>query len=347
MRPSRSDAAAFGVWRWAGGVAFRTAAALLIGLCALLVPEPALSQGGGQAPPPECCLVLLLPVGARSAALGQAGTALGSPDAVFVNPAGLAEMRRGQFVVHHEPLLHDQQANTFTLVITPRAVGALALTYQLFDYGEEDARDEFGNTTGRLSTREQLLVASFATPVHGGLTAGINYKLYQFRVDCAGFCRGANFVGTTHALDGGLRFRPRQLPGLVVGASVLNLGFALQVVNAPQSDPMPTRIRAGAAYEVLHHFARDSTLALWVSADVEDRPGHLGSPQAGLGVEGSIGSAVFVRMGYRSGEGRGTGPAVGLGLSFDRFTAAVARSFASTGLELDHEPFQFSFGVQF
>lgn len=291
--------------------------------------------------------MLLLPVGGRSAAMGRALTAWGSPDAMFTNPAGLAELDEGQLVIHHEPLIEDQQANTFSAIMTPASVGTLALTYQFYDYGEEDARDIFGNTTGRLSTREQVLIASFATDVGGGVTAGLNYKLYQFRVDCSGYCPGGGFAGTTHALDVGVRFRTGALPHVQLGAALVNVGFPLQVINAAQADPLPSRLRLGGAYELLHHFPVESPLELWLTADVETRITDPGVRQVAIAAELSAAKSVFVRAGFRTGEGRGTGAAVGVGLEYDRFTMAVSRSFATTDLQLDYEPFQFTFGIEF
>jgi len=297
--------------------------------------------------PLECCLVLLLPVGGRSAALGRAVTAIASPDAVFVNPAGIAGPGRSQLMVHHEPMIGGQQANAISLLIAPASVGTFGVTYQLYDYGEEEARDITGVTTGRLSTREQLLIASFATTVTTGLTAGMNYKLYQFRLDCTGYCPGGEFAGTTHAIDAGVRYQPPRFPHLQFGAAIANLGFALQVINAAQADPLPTRVRVGAAYEAMHHFLPDTALTLWISTDIEDRLLHPGNLQGAIGAELSASGLVFVRAGYRSGEGRGTGAAVGIGMNYERFTVGVSRSFASTELQLDYEPYQFTFGIAF
>lgn len=313
-------------------------------------PAPLAGQAGGggsSGPPLECCLVLLLPVGGRSAALGRAMTAWGSPDAVFTNPAGLATLERSHLMVHHEPLFGGQQANAISVLVAPRSVGTIGVTYQLYDYGDEEARDASGVTTGRFSTREQILIASYATHVDAGLMAGMNYKLYQFRLDCAGYCPGGDFAGTTHAIDAGVRYHSASIPHLQLGAAIVNLGFALQVVNAAQADPMPARLRVGAAYEILHHFVADSTLALWVTTEVENRLRHPGERQGAVGLELSAGGILFARAGFRTGEGRGTGGAVGVGMNYDRFTVSLSRSFASTEMQLDYEPFQFTLGIAF
>ncbi|MBI4544042.1 MAG: hypothetical protein HY703_02465 [Gemmatimonadetes bacterium] len=280
-------------------------------------------------------------------ALGRALTALSSADAVFANPAGLADLDSGQFVVHHGTTILLADANAFSLLFTPRLIGTLGVSYQLIDWGVDPALDDQGFPTGEISTREHLLVASFATGIGTGFSGGLNYKLYQFRIDCRGSCSGRDGVGTTHGIDFGLQYRPGWVKGLQLGASVTNLGFALQVVNALQADPLPARLHLGAAYEVLRHIRPDSTLALWAVLEVEDRLREPGSPVGSLAFELMAGQVVALRVGYRGGEGLETGPAVGLGLKHKRFDLAVAKSFAASPLDPDREPFQVTFGIRF
>jgi hypothetical protein len=316
---------------------------------------PAWAQGTGrttvavteEVPAQECCLSLLRPVGARAVALGRALTATASADAVFANPAGLAGLRRNQFTIHHAPLLEEQQANAFSLLLTPRDIGTVGLAYELTDYGSVEAVDADGRTTGFLTLREHLLVASFGTRVGGGLSAGLSYKLYQFRVGCRGRCPEGTHASTTHGIDVGLRHEPAWLPALQLGAAVTDVGFALQVRNARQADPLPTRLRLGASYEVLRHFVVDTSFAVHVHVEHEQPLRSAAASVPSIGVELAAAGAVFLRAGYRLGEGIEAGPAVGVGLEYDRFSVAIGRTFVASALDPEHEPVHVTFGIRF
>lgn len=330
--------------RSAAGVVLLAATAL-----ALFAPVQASAQeapGSGSSGGPECCLLLLIPVGARASALGGAITAMAGPDAVFRNPAGLSEIDGGRFLIHHSDMTVDEQLDAFSLLFTPFS-STVGISYQLFDKGEIETTDPTGQPTGELTLRDHLVVASFAVPLGGGLSAGLSYKVFQQRIDCTGLCGGAENVATTQAADVGVRWNPVWNPALEVGFSVVNAGFALQVVNAEQSDPFPGRIHLGVAYDVLRTVPTDSLLALRLAVDARDQLSNPGSPVLAYGVELGVQRAVFLRAGYTPGEGLGTGAGVGLELRYDRFDIGVSRSFVNSSLEADGEPFQVSLGLNF
>ncbi|HEX6939634.1 MAG TPA: PorV/PorQ family protein [Longimicrobiales bacterium] len=320
----------------------------MLGGTAWLAPAPLGARqvaAEDRAPASECCLVLLLPVGARSIALGRALTAIASPDAAFANPAGLAGVEGGHLMVHHTDVA--AQGNAFSLLFDPGGLGTIGLSYELVDFGEIEHTDDRGQTVGVITLRHHVLLTSFATQLAGWLDAGMSYKFYQFRIGCRGTCGGEEVTATTHAVDLGVRVHPVRLPAFHFGAAVTNVGFPLQVINAQQADPLPVRVRVGAAYELLHHLREQEGVELWWAVDVVDEWREPGAPQLSTGVELSLGEAIFLRSGYVPGEGIGTGAAIGIGIDYDRFTVSVARSFASSPLEAVEEPMQFSFGLRF
>ncbi len=331
---------------------FRSRAwAVLVGLvltsaAGSIAPAPARAQGGGPSEL-ECCLLLLVPVGARASALGGAVTARSGVDAVFRNPAGLAELEGGRFVIHHsDNATLDVQTDAFSLLFAPYSI-TLGISYQLFDKGEIETTDPTGQTTGELRYRDHLVVASFATSLGGGMSAGLNYKVFQERVDCTGLCGGEEYAATTQAVDLGVRWSPTWHPALELGLSVTNAGFDLQVINAGDSDPFPARLHMGVAYDVLANAPSAEGVALRLAVDARDQLSDLGSPTLAYGAELGIQEAVFLRAGYARGEGLGTGAAVGLELRYDRFNIGVSRSFVNSALEGGSEPFQISMGLVF
>lgn len=316
---------------------------LMVGAIDGGAPLPVAAQSG-EVGATECCLSLLFPIGARALGLGGAISAVPDGGAFFVNPALLAGLRHDEFFVHNART-SIETSNTFTLLIRSDVAGAFALSYRLVDLGEQQVTDDPGNTIGTLSFLEHVLTASYATPVTHGLNAGISYKLFQSRQDCRGFC-GESLVGTTHGVDLGAQYRPFESRVLSFGASLMHLGFPLQVINKEQASPTPARLRLGAAYEVLHHFRPDSLAELWLSTDLVSSWRGSGVRNLNVGAELSFERTLFVWAGYGGGSGILGGIGVGVGLNYDRFDVGVAKSFVATLVD-ESDPFQVTFGIRF
>jgi hypothetical protein len=279
-------------------------------------------------------------------ALGNAINSRPDGGAMFANPALVAQLPDDEFFIHNTTTSLEK-SNTFTLLIRSEVAGTFAVSFRLLDHGDQEALDPSGNPTGTLSHYEQVLAATYATPVGAGLHAGISYKLYQDRYACQGFCGiGFEQSATTHGIDVGVQYRPTRLPALSVGASLVHFGFPLQVENKAQADPTPARIRLGGAYEVMHHVRTDSIAEVWISADLVQSVHEGGAPVLNVGAEALIEDLVFLWGGYGGGEGLFSGLALGVGLKYNRFDVAVAKSFVSTPVD-DQEPFSLTFGVRF
>jgi hypothetical protein len=311
----------------------------LAALVPLLVAGNLAAQVGVQ---DDCCLLLLVPVGARSSAMGGAITARSGPDAVFRNPAGLVGIDGNAFVVHHaDRSMVD--VNAFSLVLTPRRA-AVGVSYQLFDYGTTRMTDDTGQETGELSYRDHLVVGSVGLPVGAGMAIGANYRFFQERIDCRGACAGAERVTTFHAVDLGYRYVPRWHPALQFGVAAVNLPLQSSEGDAPRG--FPARLHVGIAYDVLYPFMTDDVLALRFAVDVQDELRNPGSLLPSTGLELDMQRVLFLRAGYTHGEGLASGAAIGVELRYDRFDIGVSRSFVNSGFE-EGEPFQITFGVHF
>lgn len=297
----------------------------------------------------EGALFLLLPVGAQGVALGRTMTAVQTPEAAFWNPAGLSRVDESRFVVYRGDHFAGE-ATTFSILLTDESLGTVGISYQLLDIGDQDLTDEQGNVVGGISVRNHLAVISASTSLLEHLAAGLNFKVLQFRADCTGACLDPGVTATSYAIDAGLQARP--VPGipLRLGAMVAHLGPNLQFVNAEQADPLPTRIRVSAGYEVLHHATPGDPYSLWIAVEAEDRWHDPGSPRVYMGSEFSVGSedVVFVRAGYQSGTmDEDGGASVGMGVRYRRFDVGIAKSFAGPSLSGESEPFHVTFGITF
>lgn len=332
-RCSVTPARALGVW-------------LALAVLALSANGLRAQQPKGEVASHECCLELLLPIGARTVATGGTMDARATLDGAFGNPASLAPMDSGAFVIHH---LTGSVAQTdgFSLFLTPHHLGTFGLSYLLVDYGDIPSTDATGLQIGSISTRAHMIIGSYATTVGSQLRAGLNYSIYLFRVQCTGQCAGNAVSASTQTVDVGLRYDPAPVPGLELGIAAVHLGLPLQINNALQADPAPARLHVGAAYDVLRHLHADSTLALWVSGEVVARWSSPGAFTPAFGAEFSAANAVFLRAGYAGGSGIGSGPSVGVGLNYERFKIGLAKSFTPSSFQPDQTPFQVTFAIRF
>lgn len=297
----------------------------------------------------EGALTLLLPVGAQGVGMARAMTAMRGPESVFWNPAGLARLEGGRFMVYRgEHLAGD--ATAFSLLLARQPLGTLGLSYQLLDLGDQDFRDKDGNVLGSVSFRDHLAIASFAIQVLPGVDTGLNFKIFQSRITCRGQCTDAGVTGTTYAIDAGMQAEPSDRVPLRLGLLIAHVGPNLQLINVEQADPLPTRLRVAVAYEALRHFTEVPDVELWLTGEMEDRWRDLGSPILYLGGEFAAGTEdqLFVRAGYgQSAAGQSAGVSVGLGLRYERFDLGVAKRLSSSSLAGESEPVHITFGVVF
>lgn len=302
--------------------------------------EPSSTEGG---------LTLLLPIGSRAVGLGRAVTAFQGSESAFWNPAGLARIDKGRFVVLRGNHLAGE-ATAFSLILARQPLGTITLSYQLLDLGDQDFRDKDGNVLGTVSFRDHLGIVSFATQVLPWLDTGVNFKVFQTRAACRGQCTDSGVTGTTYFLDVGLLAFPIQDVPFRIGLMVAHAGPDLQLINVEQADPLPTRLRAAGAYEILHHFLDRADMQIWATAELEDRVRDLGSPVLYLGAEfvAGEGDQIQVRTGYGQGQtGQPAGMAVGLGINYQQFEIGIGKALSSAGLGEDSEPVQITFGVIF
>jgi hypothetical protein len=323
------------------------------GLLALLALVPARLAVAQAVATAEGGAFLLLPVGARATALGQAAAAdAGSTEALFWNPAGLAGLTRGELALHHYSAFFGN-GDAVVLAVPSAAVGTFAVSAYVVDYGDFELTvggpDGGPDPIGRFTARNVALAASYATDVVAGISAGLAYKLVQFRIDCTGQC--ANIpspTGTTHAVDVGFQLALPTAAPIVIGAAVRNVGFKLQVTNRAQADPLPTRVQVGASMGLVRPVPGTERLDLRVLADLQGVVGQ-GSlqPVTLFGAESGVGERVRLRAGYAFVEGLARGPSLGLGVRFGSLALDLARVFYDANGLGEQEPAHLSFRVIF
>ena len=312
----------------------RSSAACLLVLVAAARTASAQSIAEGGA-------FLLLPVGARATALGQAATADGgTTEALFWNPAGLASMHKGEAAIHHFSAFAGN-GDALAIATTPSSIGTFGLAFYVLDYGTVPTTLPGGTQVGEVTARNLTLQAAYATEIVSGISAGIMYKLVQFRVDCGGDCSTVpTGVGTTHAVDVGVQWTTGDASRLVIGAMLRNLGFPLQVNNEAQADPLPTSLSVGAKWVPVRPPAGVEGLDVVLLADVQSPVSSGGGldPAPAIGVESGVRDIVRLRFGYAFLNSEARGPSLGIGLHTGRLGVDLTRTFYASDAFADQEP---------
>jgi hypothetical protein len=289
-------------------------------------------------------LDLLVPIGARATAMGTAFVAEEGSESIWWNPAGIARMPRAEFAIDHfENFI--EKGDAVSIIAPVKGLGAIGITARLFNYCSDcQGADPVGNPTGSLFFRSDVVGATFATTFGPRVNAGVTYRLYQFRIDCSGFCEGSPIgTSTTSAVDLGVQFRPIPNRPLRVGLELRNAGLSLQVKDKPQADALPTRVHVGVSYDptfksLAPEVRLRGTAELVTSPSLGNQEVHVGA-QLGY-VAGS--SLLMIRGGYvaqqSSGGESSTGPSLGLGLASGRVQLDLARIFESFSSGLGKPP---------
>jgi hypothetical protein len=131
---------------------------------------------------------------------------------------------------------------------------------------------------------------------------------------------------------------------------VAHLGPRLQVLNAQQADPLPARVRVATAVDLISLLTDDEDLHGWLSIELQDRLRDPGSLSLYMGSELIAGQAdaLFLRAGYVFSDlNQEDGARVGLGLRYERFDLAIAKSLAVSTLTGETEPVHVTFSIRF
>jgi hypothetical protein len=294
----------------------------------------------------EGALFLLVPVGARAVGLGQADVAsdIGG-ESIWGNPAGLARLVKREVAINHSQTV-VATGDALNIVFPAGKAGVVAAAAYLMDYGQQTATDQFG-ATGTIFPRSYVIAASYAATFGSRLSAGLTYKFIQERVDCSGTCGNIPaFSASTNALDLGVQAvvdKPRRL---TLGLDVRDIGLTLQVHDAPQADPLPTRIHLGAQYLVPNIEKSIPDGELRISAEIVHDPAS-GSPAFRAGGELAFKKLFFLRAGVSGGSGDGAGAAIGLGVKRGGISMDFARAFGGFSSDAGKPPTYLTLRFQF
>jgi hypothetical protein len=298
---------------------------VIVGIAIAFLSVRARAAGGQAGSAGEGAPELLFPTGAAIMAMGQAAAAdAQGAAAMWWNPALIGSIKKPELAYHFGTTFITDYDNTVSVVLPVSYVGSVGAAVRYIDYGPQESADELG-PTGILGTRTLVTVMSFGAPL-GRVSIGVSYKYLRQLYDCTGECiESPSGRASTSAIDLGMRTGfSRQGHAVSVGASVLNLGRALQVKDAPQADPLPTRLQVGVA--VAPKLAgMPPEASLRVVADVVTRLNSLGDQGYRAGAELGWQGRYQLRGGYALDSPAGSGFSIGFGVNTGKLQIDVAR----------------------
>ncbi len=238
--------------------------AVAAGLMLLSFAQDAAAQTSTAVP------FLLISPSSRNSAMGEAGVAIANDvSAVFWNPAGLGFQKGMELSLNHSNWLPQfQQSDLFFEYASykmdvPSTGGTLGAALTYLNLGEFERRDEGNNSLGTFKSYEIAFTAAYGTRLDEDFSLGIGLRLIHSSLSQVGTAREQG-SGTATAVAGdlGVLYRPSKLTipfsdtdiggRLSLGASITNIGPSISYIDESQSDPLPTALRLGFAYDIVH-----------------------------------------------------------------------------------------------
>ena len=246
----------------------RKSKAFLCAVAAGLMLLPLLQEAAAQTS--TAVPFLLISPSSRNSAMGEAGVAIADDvSAVFWNPAGLGFQKGMELSLNHSNWLPQfQQSDLFFEYASykmdvPSTGGTLGAALTYLNLGEFERRDEANNRLGTFKSYEIAFTAAYGTRLDEDFSLGVGLRLIHSSLSQVGTAREQG-SGTATAVAGdlGVLYRPSKLVlpftdtdignRLAIGASISNIGPSISYIDEDQSDPLPTALRLGFAYDLVH-----------------------------------------------------------------------------------------------
>jgi hypothetical protein len=185
-------------------------------------------------------LFLRAGVSARVSALGETFTAISDDEnALYYNPAGLANIKMGSVGFNHTQWIEDTRIDNIVVGYNFDKKLGVALGISHFWMPAIEGKDHLGMSTGDINVSSSIINLGLGYKVDPSLYVGLGIK--YFKDDLAGF--SANGV----AIDAGIYAR-LFIPGLTFGLSVQNIGGNIQFDT--EKEKIPFMYRTGLAYKI-------------------------------------------------------------------------------------------------
>ena len=273
---------------------------ILFVACFLFGPSAVLAAGPGT----TSANFLKIPVGARQTALGSAFTAVADDvNAIYYNPAGLAQLERPEVTFVHSKYFEDISQQWLAGAL-PSKAGVFGLGINYLSVPGFDAYDNSDNRTGSVSAYDLAANFSYANrhtlnnAVFGSILYGANLKYLTERLD------------TENASGLGLDI------GILLKSKIKNLDAAFAADNAVSSKVkfiddgfrLPLKFKTGLAYTIPYPKKHRTLLAVDWNFPKDN------ASYAAAGMETVLHDRIALRAGYNSAGEISRGFSLGFGL---------------------------------
>lgn len=242
----------------------------------------AYSQAGGSSVP-----FLLITPDARASGRGETGTAIADDiNAIYWNPGGLAFLDYfqkpneddeigipyRQVALSFSPWLPQFNADLFYSYGTigqhfDQIDGTVAFNFIFMNLGEFTRTAENGQVLGKFISNEFTFGFSYGTIVAPDLGVGFQLRYIQSNLTPTSASTGGEAgTGVSASFDLGILWKPQDLDFLdikdkfSIGLNLQNVGPKITYIR--ESDPLPTTLRLGTAFNVLRDEFNDLTFAV-------------------------------------------------------------------------------------
>lgn len=266
---------------------------LLLSLILLGGARPVWANGGGA--------FLESGFGSRPLGMGKACTAVaGNADAVYWNPAGLADIKQAEFTSMYTKMWGDVSTTYLAYAHGLDQYGSVGISYIRSAIDGIPKTDNFGTLLGYINYSDQALLLAYGKPVWENLSLGSTVKIV------AQTLADKSNTGLDIDLAGKLTLAP-------------TLSAALKIENALEGslgpDKFDRNFKVGAAYRPL------STLLLAADLNANKKRAYLN-----YGLEWAILPIFTIRAGVADSRF-----ATGIGLSVDGFAFDYSYSYHELG----------------
>lgn len=246
--------------------------------------------------------LLQIGVSSRAIAMGEAYTAVAdNVDALYWNPAGLADVSQLELTYMHNLWLLDMQ-NAYLAYAQPLIGGGLGLGINYFNFGEFQTYDIDSNhypvPLNKVITPYSVVIsAGYGMNLSRLGSLGGTLKLLSENVD--------NFSSMSMVLDLGVQLKDLFVTGLKGGVMIQNLGTSIENYS------LPFNVRLGLSYPLPYLIDAEHD-AFTIACD-----GRLPLPldesySVNMGLEYNYHNVVFGRAGYKFSQINQLGGAAGL-----------------------------------
>jgi len=181
----------------------------------------------------------------RSAAMSASYlTMRGDVNGAFINPAGLAFMKKNQFAFNYSNYLLDINGGTALYNHLIPEYGVLSVGIIYMDYGTFEEMDASALPTGKnFSANDFALSVGFANHLDAQFSYGVNLKYAFSKIE--------NYTASALALDFGLLYDAPFVENLQFGVTLNNLGSNFEYYSGVKEN-LPLRLNFGLSKKLEH-----------------------------------------------------------------------------------------------